>query len=117
MYLISVIILFLAGDIVFYRSPYDQPKITETEDKDKTAIDEELKFRINQQNVKYPLFMTLKKTEKMQVLYFKLSEKLGLDINSFKLEFDGDTIKITDSIESLNLEGDECFDLYKKSKC
>lgn len=109
-------VFFLAGDIVYYRSPFDTPKISESENKDETTTEEEIQFRIIQKDVKHPLIMTIKKTEKMQILYFKLSEKLGLDINSFTLEFDGDKIKVTDSIESLDLEGDECFELYKKSK-
>lgn len=39
---------------------------------------------------------------------------LGLDINSFTLEFDGDKIKKTDTMESLDLEGDECLELFQK---
>jgi len=50
----------------------------------------------------------------MLILYVKLSEMLGLDIDSFTLEFDGDKIKKSDTMESLDLEGDECFELFQK---
>lgn len=52
----------------------------------------------------------------MGVLYIKLSEKLGIDINSFILEFDGDKIDKCDTMESLDLDGDECFELFEKKK-
>lgn len=78
-------------------------------------IDDEINFRILQKNVKRPLTMSIKKTDKMQILYIKLSEKLGLDINSFILHFDGDKIKNSDTIKSLDLEGDECIELFKKN--
>lgn len=61
--------------------------------------------------------MEIKKTDKMLILYIKLSEMLGFDIDSFTLEFDGDKIKKSDTMESLDLEGDECLELFqKKSK-
>lgn len=78
-------------------------------------IDNEIKFHILQKNVKHPLIMSIKKTDKMQILYIKLSEKLSLDINSFTLYFDGEKIKNSDTIESLDLEGDECIELFKKN--
>ena len=50
----------------------------------------------------------------MLILYVMLSEMLGFDIDSFTLEFDGDKVKRLDTMESLGLEGDECFELYQK---
>lgn len=64
--------------------------------------------------MKHPVPISLKKSERMCILYLKLAEKLGLDVESFTLEFDGEIIQKSDSIEGLDLEGDECFDLFKK---
>lgn len=77
--------------------------------------DDEIKFRILQNKVKHPVIMSIKKTDQMKILYVKLSEKLGLDVNSFTLFFDGDKIKISDTIESLDLEGDECIELFRNN--
>lgn len=100
-------ILYLDGE-VGYRpgSLVDKPKEEPTED--------EVKFRIIRKDVKKPMFMFIKKTDKMQVLYIKLSEKLCLQLKSFTLLFDGETVKYSDTMESLDLEGDECFDLIQK---
>lgn len=73
-------------------------------------------FRIKQKDVKRPIIMEFKKSEKMIILYIKLSEKLGFDLDSFTLEFDGDKIKHSDTMKSLDLEGDECFELFQKKK-
>lgn len=73
-----------------------------------------MKFKIKQRDVKLPLFISIKKTDQMAVLYIKISEKLGLDINSFTLEFDGDKIDKYETMESLDLVGDECLELFKK---
>lgn len=78
--------------------------------------EEEIKFRIMQKNVRHPFYMSIKKSDKMLILYIKLSEKLNLDVNSFTLEFDGDKIKKSDTVETLDLDGDECFELFEKSK-
>ncbi|KAL4104163.1 hypothetical protein QTP88_019475 [Uroleucon formosanum] len=105
------IVDFIDGEIEFYRSPYDTldvvPDVEELQD-------EVVKFCIKQKDVKRPIFIEIKKTDKMLILYIKLSEMLGLDINSFTLEFDGDKIKKTDTMESLDLEGDECLELFQK---
>jgi len=58
--------------------------------------------------------MKFKKTDPMSILYIKLSEMLGFDINAFTLEFDGEKVKKSDTMESLDLEGDECFELFQK---
>lgn len=76
--------------------------------------DDEVKFRIIQSDVKIPMFISMKKTDKLQIIYVKLSETLGLDLDLFSLEFDGDKIKNSDTMESLGLEGDECFELKKQ---
>lgn len=102
--------LFLDGEIEFYKSPYDIPEPTDTEEEQ----EEEVTFRIKQQDVKHPIPMSIKKTDRMWVVYLKLAEKLGLDVESFTLEFDGDVIQKSDNMESLDLEGDECFELFHK---
>ncbi|XP_022172117.1 uncharacterized protein CG4449 isoform X2 [Myzus persicae] len=104
------IVDFIDGDIEFYRSPYDTPDVPEVKEQKNDAV----KFCIKQANVKKPIFMEIKKTDKMLILYIKLSEMLGFDIDSFTLEFDGDKIKKSDTMESLDLEGDECFELFQK---
>lgn len=105
-----IYILFLDGDIVYYKNPHKSLKTTEME-KPKA---EEINLKIKQKDIKHPLIISIKKTDKMQVLYIKLSEKLDLDLESFTLEFDGDTIKSTDTLKSLELEGDECLELFQK---
>jgi len=75
---------------------------------------DEVKFRIIQSDVKLPMFMSMKRTDKMHVLYVKLAEKLDLNLDSFTLTLDGDKIKNSDTMESLNVEGDECFELVMK---
>lgn len=82
----------------------------------KEQSNNEVKFRVTQEDVKIPIFMSMKKTDKMIILYVKLAEKLGLDLESFSLKFDGDQIKNSDTMESLDLEGGECFELQKKKK-
>lgn len=93
--------------MVFYRSRHEKTLRIE-------KPDDEVEFRIIQKNVKHPLYVGLQKEDKMIVLYVKLSEMLGLDLSSFTLEFDGDVIDKLDTIESLDLEGGECFELYQK---
>lgn len=105
------IVDFIDGEIEFYKSPYETPDVVpEVEE----PQDDLVKFCIKQKDVKRPIFMEIKKTDKMLILYIKLSEMLGFDIDSFTLEFDGDKIKKTDTMESLDLEGDECFELFQK---
>lgn len=101
--------LFADGDIEFYKSPYDTSETTNTKE-------EEVTFRIKRQDVKCAIPMSIRKTDRMCILYLKLAEKLALDVESFTLEFDGDVIQKSDTIESLDLEGDECFDLFPKKK-
>lgn len=103
--------LFLDGEMEFYKSPYDTDDINNDEEKS----EDEVKFCIKQKDVKQPMVMSINKTDKMLVLYIKISEKLALDLKSFSLYFDGDKIKWNDTIESLDLEGDECFELHKKN--
>jgi len=76
----------------------------------------EINFRIKQEGVRHPLTIGIKKNDKMHVLYIKIAEELKLDLNSFTLVFDGDKIELSDTIESLELEGNECIDLFKKTK-
>lgn len=104
-----MILLFLDGD-VGYRPGciIDTPKVVNE------PADDEVKFRIIRKDVKKPMFMCIKKTDSMQVLYIKLSEKLCLQLNSFTLLFEGEKIKYSDTMETLDLEGDECFDLIEK---
>lgn len=110
--------LFTDGDIEFYRGPHDSSKIIEPEDtvEGVEVVDDEVKFCIKQKDVRHPFFISIDKSDKMIILYIKIAEKLGLDGKSFKLVFDGEEIKYSDTIDSLDLEGDECFDLFKKKK-
>jgi len=109
--MIALLFYFLDGEIEFYKSPYETPDVVpEVEE----PQDDLVKFCIKQKDVKRPIFMEIKKTDKMLILYIKLSEMLGFDIDSFTLEFDGDKIKKSDTMESLDLEGDECFELFQK---
>lgn len=96
---------------MYYEGPHNTPKIAEIEE----PKAEEINLKIKQKDIKHPLIISIKKTDKMQVLYIKLSEKLDLDLESFTLEFDGDIIKSTDTLESLELEGDECLELFQKN--
>ncbi|XP_008188535.1 uncharacterized protein CG4449 isoform X2 [Acyrthosiphon pisum] len=105
------IVDFIDGEIEFYRSPYDTSNVVPEV---KKPQDDLVKFCIKQKDVKKPIFIEIKKTDKMLILYIKLSEILGFDIDSFTLEFDGDKIKKTDTMDNLDLEGDECFELFQK---
>ncbi|XP_050426148.1 uncharacterized protein CG4449 [Adelges cooleyi] len=109
---------FIDGDIEFYKSIAERAAEEKEKDEEPTDNDDDddVEFSIRQKDVKRPILMSMKKSDKMIILYIKLSEKLGFDINSFTLEFDGDKIKKTDTIESLDLEGGECFELFQKSK-
>lgn len=107
--------MFLDGSVEMYISPREEKGILMAARKNAKLPDDEINFRIIQKNVKRPLFMNIKKTDKMLVLYVKLSEKLGFDIDSFTLEFDGDKIQIFDTIETFDFEGDECIELFKKN--
>lgn len=106
-----VLILFSDGDIEFYRSPYDTPDVPEVKEESQVEI---VQFHVKQKDVKKPITIELKKTDKMLVMYIKLKELLGFDIDSFTLEFDGDKVKFMDTIKSLDLEGGECFELFQK---
>jgi len=108
-----VLILFSDGDIEFYKSPYDTPDVVpEVEEEPQ---DEMVQFHVKQKDVKRPITIELKKTDKMLIMYIKLKELLGFDIDSFTLEFDGDKVKFMDTMKSLDLEGGECFDLFQKN--
>ncbi|CAH1732341.1 unnamed protein product [Aphis gossypii] len=106
------IIDFIDGDIEFYKSPYDTPDVPEVEEEPQ---DEMVQFHVKQKDVKRPITIELKKTDKMLIMYIKLKELLGFDIDSFTLEFDGDKVKFMDTMKSLDLEGDECFELFQKN--
>ncbi|KAE9523258.1 hypothetical protein AGLY_016358 [Aphis glycines] len=106
------IIDFIDGDIEFYKSPYDTPDVPEVEEEPQ---DEMVQFHVKQKDVKRPITIELKKTDKMLIMYIKLKELLGFDIDSFTLEFDGDKVKFMDTMKSLDLEGGECFELFQKN--
>lgn len=106
--------LFIDGEMEFYKSPYDVPRVIKPEDIAEEVVEEEVKFCIKQKDVRHPFFISINKSDKMIILYIKVAEKLGLDGKSFTLVFDGENIKYSDSIDSLDLEGEECFDLFKK---
>jgi hypothetical protein len=78
--------------------------------------DDEIKIYIMQKDVRKRIFFTIKKNEKMIILYIKVSEKLGLDIEQFTLLLDGDNIKWNDTVKTLDLEGDECVQLDEKDE-
>ncbi|XP_050529170.1 uncharacterized protein CG4449 [Daktulosphaira vitifoliae] len=102
---------FIDGEIEFYKSLDERSTIKYNEE----LSENEVQFRVMQKDVKHPIFLSMKKVETMVILYIKLSEKLGLDMDSFTLEFDGEKIKKTDTMDSLELDGGECFELYKKN--
>jgi len=56
----------------------------------------------------------MRKTDKMSILYIKLKELLGIELESFKLKLNGDKVKYSDTMKSLGLEGDEYILLYQK---
>lgn len=108
-----VLILFSDGEIEFYKSPYDTPDVVpEVEEEPQ---DEMVQFHVKQKDVKKPITIELRKTDRMLIMYIKLRELLGFDIDSFTLEFDGDKVKFMDTMKSLDLEGGECFELFQKN--
>lgn len=107
------IIDFIDGDIEFYKSPYDTPDVVPEVEEE--LQDEMVQFRVKQKDVKKPITIELKKTDKMLIMYIKLKELLGFDVDSFTLEFDGDKVKFMDTMKSLDLEGGECFELFQKN--
>uniref|UniRef100_A0A2S2NEA3 Ubiquitin-like domain-containing protein n=1 Tax=Schizaphis graminum TaxID=13262 RepID=A0A2S2NEA3_SCHGA len=105
------IVDFIDGDIEFYRSPYDTPNVPEDKEQQQ---DEMVTYQIKQKDVKKPIVLEMRKTDKMLIMYIKLKELLGIELDTFTLEFDGDKIKYMDTMESLDLEGNECILLYQK---
>ncbi|XP_026819747.1 uncharacterized protein CG4449 [Rhopalosiphum maidis] len=105
------IVDFIDGDIEFYRSPYDTPDVPEVKEQPQ---DEMVTYQIKQKDVKKPIVLEMRKTDKMLIMYIKLKELLGFELDTFTLEFDGDKIKYMDTMESLDLEGNECILLYQK---
>ncbi|XP_025208563.1 uncharacterized protein LOC112603948 isoform X2 [Melanaphis sacchari] len=102
------IVDFIDGSIEFYRSADDTPKVEEE------PREEMVNYHIKQNNVKQPIIMEMKKTDNMLIMYIKLKELLNIELNSFKLMFDGEQVKFMDTMESLDLEGGECFELFFK---
>jgi len=71
-------------------------------------------YQIKQKDVKRPIVLEMRKTDKMLIMYIKLKELLGIELETFTLEFDGDKIKYMDTMESLDFEGNECISLHQK---
>ncbi|XP_025418984.1 uncharacterized protein CG4449 [Sipha flava] len=106
---------FIDGKIDFYQSSISDPS-KNNEAKEEKLEDDEIKIYIMQKDVRKRIFFTIKKNEKMIILYIKVSEKLGLDIEQFTLLLDGDNIKWNDTVKTLDLEGDECVQLDEKDE-
>lgn len=103
--------LVLDGELEFYQSICDTLKDKKAEEE---LSEEEIKLFIMRKNVRKKMIFSIKKTESMLVLYIKISEELKLDTTSFTLHLDGDKIKWSDTVKSLDLEGDECLELHEK---
>nr|XP_018898378.1 PREDICTED: NFATC2-interacting protein isoform X1 [Bemisia tabaci] len=72
-------------------------------------------IKIIRKDIREPLIIKIKKTDKMMILIVKVGEELNLKQGEFKLFFDGEAVDPEDSPDSLDLEGNECFDLKIKS--
>uniref|UniRef100_A0A8D8ZUT3 Uncharacterized protein CG4449 n=2 Tax=Cacopsylla melanoneura TaxID=428564 RepID=A0A8D8ZUT3_9HEMI len=70
-----------------------------------------IEVKVQQKNVKKPLLIQLHKSNDMHILAKKVAAELGIDIEKLKFNFDGDLLDLDETVESLDLDGGECFDL------
>lgn len=77
------------------------------------AKEELVTYKIIRQT-RSPIILEMRKTDKMSILYIKLKELLGIELESFKLKLNGDKVKYSDTMKSLGLEGKEYILLYQK---
>lgn len=70
-----------------------------------------IEVKVQQKNVKKPLLIQLHKSNDMHILAKKVSSELGIDEAKLKFNFDGDALDLDETVESLDLDGGECFDL------
>ncbi|KAL1465717.1 hypothetical protein WDU94_005260 [Cyamophila willieti] len=70
-----------------------------------------IEVKVQQKNVKKPLLIQLHKSNEMHILAKKVAAELGIDEEKLKFNFDGDVLDLDETVESLDLEGGECFDL------
>lgn len=82
-------------------------KRPKTDQQDKTCIE----VKIQQKNVKKPLLIQLHKSNNMHILAKKVASELGIDVIKLRFNFDGDALDLEETVESLDLDGGECFDL------
>lgn len=74
-----------------------------------------IEVKVQQKNVKKPLLIQLHKSNDMHILAKKVASELGIDVDKLKFNFDGDTLDLDETVESLDLDGGECFDLVVSS--
>lgn len=86
-------------------------KPTGSNQQDKDCIE----VKVQQKNVKKPLLIQLHKSNDMHILAKKVASELGIDESKLKFNFDGDMLDLDETVESLDLEGGECFDLVVSS--
>ncbi|XP_008471232.1 uncharacterized protein CG4449 isoform X2 [Diaphorina citri] len=70
-----------------------------------------IEVKVQQKNVKKPLLIQLHKSNDMNIFAKKVASELGIDVSKLKFTFDGDTLDLEETVESLDLDGGECFDL------
>lgn len=79
---------------------------TNVVDKDSITI------KLQTKDHKKSLSISIKKTQKIKVLLMKCAEQLKVPEDKIKFQFDGEEVELTETPDSLDLEGGECFDMY-----
>lgn len=85
---------------------------TLSNNKDKSNDEDICTIKVQTANKKQSLTISLKKDERFKALFTHCAEQLGVKEKDLKFFFDGEQISLTDTPESLDLEGEACIDLH-----
>ncbi|XP_072761107.1 DNA repair protein Rad60 isoform X1 [Anoplolepis gracilipes] len=83
-----------------------------SEDKKNDDDEDTCTIKVQTANKKQSLTIPLKRDQQFKALFINCAEQLGIKESSLKFYFDGEQISLTDTPNSLDLEGEACIDLH-----
>ena len=73
-----------------------------------------LTFKLQNANRKETVEVQISKYDTMNILMSKYAQTKSLDLSTLKFRFDGENLDPSETPETLELEGGECIDVFKK---
>ncbi|KAL7642145.1 UNVERIFIED_CONTAM: hypothetical protein RMT77_006705 [Armadillidium vulgare] len=82
-------------------------------DSECTKAEGSLSFKIQTSNRKVVHTVSINKYDKMSILMEKYSKLRNIPLDKLRFKFDGEALQSSDTPSSLDLEGDECIDVFE----